>query len=120
MPSLAACTPQLVAALQNGDFEAQALAYDLLGLLPPHALAPYAPTLLRQLVTSEANAASISVLSKLDLSANPETQAALWEALLSDSWTVRHNAISDREATHGIAGRARASASPVLADHLGA
>lgn len=72
--------------------EAQALACDLLDLLPPHALAAHAPALVRQLVSSEANAATVSVLSKLDLAADPEVQAALWEALESNSMSVREKA----------------------------
>jgi hypothetical protein len=107
-PSLAGFSPRLVAAaVQNGNFEAQArawrpaaeqspqeLACRLLDLLPPHALAPHALALVRQLLSIDSlNGALVSVLTKLDLSADPDVRAVLWEALESNLWRVRSNAL---------------------------
>jgi HEAT repeat protein len=94
-PSLAACTLQLVAAVQDDSCEVQAFAWQLLDLLPPNALAPHTTALVRQLVSKED--ALVSVLTKLELSAGPEVRAALWKALEPDCWTVRHNALQTLE-----------------------
>jgi hypothetical protein len=86
-----------VAVVQDGSREAQALAWHLLDLLPPQALAPHAPALVRQVVHNKDSEALVSVLAKLDLSADREVRAALWEALQSDCWAVRHNALAALE-----------------------
>jgi HEAT repeat protein len=94
--ALVACTPRLVAALQTGNLQAQALACQLLHMLPPNALAPHAPALARHLASNtdrEAGEALVSMLTKLDLSADPDVRPALRAALESDRSRVRENAL---------------------------
>jgi hypothetical protein len=72
LPSLAGCKPQLVAAFQVYHFELRELACQLLDTLPPHTLAPHAPALARQLLSSDVRSELVSTLARLDLSADPD------------------------------------------------
>jgi HEAT repeat protein len=86
-----------VAAVQHDSREAQTLAWHLLDSLPRNALAPHGPALVRQLVSNTDKHVLVSTLTKLDPSADPDVRAALWDALDSEYWTVRHNALEALE-----------------------
>jgi hypothetical protein len=82
--------PGLVAAMRSEDDSIHEVASRLIDRLPQHALAPHALELARLLQTSHS---VVPVLGKLGLSADADVRAALCEALQSQHYETRVNAL---------------------------
>jgi HEAT repeat protein len=98
-PTLAAFTPRLVAAVQSGDGDIPNIAFLLLDRLPQDALAPHAPALARRLGISSSDYL-VPALAKLDLCADPEVRAVMCEALESEDFAVRVDALRALDKQH--------------------